>query len=177
MKNLRSTFSLLNIIFILGILFAGCNTFDKQNNDHKKTNCCETNKSLIQQYYDEVVNTRNVDSIDKFIADDINYYRAEHKGDQVGKKAFIDIFNLNTQQFDNIKFDIIEMIAEGDKVMVRIHGTAIYKPTKGAVDVEGVRIYTIKNGKIVEKREFWDDVQLLLQTGKIPPFDYEPNLD
>lgn len=65
--------------------------------------------------------------------------------------------------FTNLKYDVEELIVDGDKV------AAAYKMTftdnDRPMEVEGVMIMTIRDGKIAVRKDYWDGLSHLKQTG------------
>ena len=74
--------------------------------------------------------------------------------------------------FPDFRFTIEEMIAEGDKVVVRwtTRGThqGIFRgipPTGKQVTITGVEIHRVVGGKIVEGWRKWDRIDVMQQLG------------
>ncbi len=65
--------------------------------------------------------------------------------------------------FTNLRYDVEELIVDGDKV------AAAYKMTftddGRSMEIEGVMIMTIKDGKIAVRKDYWDGLSHLKQTG------------
>jgi ketosteroid isomerase-like protein len=65
--------------------------------------------------------------------------------------------------FTNLRYDVEELIVDGDKV------AAAYKMTftddGRPMEIEGVMIMTIKDGKIAVRKDYWDGLSHLKQTG------------
>jgi predicted ester cyclase len=83
--------------------------------------------------------------------------------------------------FPNYELFIEEMIAEGNKVMVRARLTGVHKnefngipPTNKSVDFPLVIRYTIENGKISDHWLIADQVVLLEQLGVMEPQSEQP---
>jgi steroid delta-isomerase-like uncharacterized protein len=77
--------------------------------------------------------------------------------------------------YPDLQITIEDMIAEGDKVVVRytFRGTQEGEtqgipPTGNHVTVTGIFMCRCEGGKIVEEWENWDDLGLLQQLGVIP---------
>jgi predicted ester cyclase len=73
--------------------------------------------------------------------------------------------------------EILEMVAEGDKVVARIRMTGTNTggfpmfnvPANGnKVDIEWISIYTVKDGKATDHRAVMDLMGLMQQIGAIP---------
>ena len=78
--------------------------------------------------------------------------------------------------FPDLKMTVLQVIAEGDHVVAvtRFTGTQTgplmtLPPSGKAVDVVGVDVWTVRNGKLAGLQAFNNDLQLLQQLGVIPP--------
>jgi ketosteroid isomerase-like protein len=80
--------------------------------------------------------------------------------------------------FPDRKVQIMDMLAEGDKVAVRLRvtgsnlgGVAWFgaPPNGNKIDIEAISIYTLKDGKIVGHQAVNDGAQLLAQIGAWTP--------
>jgi ketosteroid isomerase-like protein len=65
--------------------------------------------------------------------------------------------------FTNLRYDVEQLIVDGDNV------AAAYKMTftdnDRPMEIEGVMIMTIKDGKIAVRKDYWDGLSHLKQTG------------
>ena len=65
--------------------------------------------------------------------------------------------------FTNLRYDVEQLIVDGDKV------AAAYKMTftdnDRPMEIEGVMIMTIRDGKIAVRKDYWDGLSHLKQTG------------
>ena len=69
-------------------------------------------------------------------------------------------------EYHDFRYDIDDLVAEGDKVTSRHTVQATYKGKR--IVVKGVAIFRIAGGKIVEIWDFPDDLGFMTQTGLIP---------
>src|SRR5215217_3620831 len=78
--------------------------------------------------------------------------------------------------FPDLSFSVEDVIAEGDKVVVRwtVRGThegeteAFGSPTGNQLEQEGITIHRIEEDKIVEEWERYDFLSFLQQLGLVP---------
>ena len=82
------------------------------------------------------------------------------------------VFSKNLVAFPDVKFTVEDQIAEADKVVTRVSFTATHKgefrgiaPTGRKVEVTGVVIFKIVNGKIVETWAEMDTLGWMQQLG------------
>ncbi len=135
----------------------------------------EENKAIVRRFI-EIYNKRNLDLVDDFVAPD--YVDHTNKVDREGLKQ---LFNMALKAFPDWHETIEDIIAEGDKVWVRVKGTGTHKgelrgvlapsgalaPTGKKVTITGVVIYRIVDGKLVEGREVDDTLDFYKQLGVI----------
>ena len=128
------------------------------------------NKILVQRYWEEVWNQGNLVLIDEFFAPPLID----------GQKYFI---SRTLQAFSDSRVTIEDMIAEGDKVVVRYSWQATHTsvwditlsnlamniaPTSKQVWDRGIAIFRIADGKIVENWSEWTKLELAQQLGVVP---------
>jgi len=114
------------------------------------------NKKLIRKYIEEVVNTGNINEIEKFISS--NYAEIiEGKRHLVGIEGAKEHLIGVRQTYPDLKLTVDKQIAEGDWVATCItaRGTHIgtwlgIKPTGKQVSFTGVNIEKVENGKITD---------------------------
>jgi predicted ester cyclase len=88
----------------------------------------EDNKALLRRFYDEVINKKNRAAIDEFI--DHNFVNhALPPGMPAGIAGEIQVFNMYTTAFPDTHFTVEDMIAEADKVVVRLSASATQQGT------------------------------------------------
>lgn len=108
----------------------------------------EANKKLVTEFYERVLNQKDVDAIDKYVGP----YRQHNPqaGDGAeGLKGYIGYLKKNAPQF---RADIKRVFAEGDYVILHVHAV----PAPGARGMAIVDIFKVANGKLVEH---WDVIQ------------------
>ena len=133
----------------------------------------ETNKALARRVFDEVLNGRNLDLLDEIAASDY----VEHNplpGQGTGIDGIRDRYTVLFNAFD-FHFTIDDVIAEGDKVVIRwTHsGTHVGElwgmpPTGRSYRTSGIEIWRVENGKLAEHWDVVDVYGQLLQLGLLP---------
>ncbi len=128
----------------------------------------EENKAIVRRWI-ESYNKHNLDSFDEFIAPD--YIDHIHQGGPEGVKQ---VFNMAFKGMPDWHETIEEIIAEGDKVWVRLTYTGTHTgewfglaPTGNKITATAVAIYRIVNDKLVEGRFITDTLDMNKQTGAI----------
>jgi C-1 hydroxylase len=128
----------------------------------------EENKAIVRRFI-EAYNNRNLDLIDDFVASDY----VDHTN-KVGRKGLKQLFAVGFNAFPDWHETIEDIIAEGDKVWVRLAYTGTHKgefmglaPTGNKIITKSVDIYRIVNGKLAEYWNVTDNVNLFKQIGAI----------
>lgn len=134
----------------------------------------EENKALVRRLV-EAWNTRNWGVLDELMVSDcVDHYALP--GQKPGREGYREAQISVTNAFPDIKFTIEDMIAEGDKVVVRLtfSGTQRgeffgFAPTNKRVTVPEISIWRVVSGKLVEEWGFSDRLGVLQQLGLSPP--------
>jgi predicted ester cyclase len=131
----------------------------------------EENKLVVRRFI-EAYNNRNLDLFDDLVAPDY----VDHQHQQQGREDFIKLFTLAFQGFPDWYESIEDIIAEGDKVWVRVKATGTntgewnlfgvsLPPTGKKVTLNMVFIWRIVNGKLAEGWEVDADLDFLKELG------------
>ena len=65
--------------------------------------------------------------------------------------------------FTNLKYNVEELIVDGDRVAAAYRMT--FTDNDRPMEIEGVMIMTIRDGKIAVRKDYWDGLSHLKQTG------------
>ncbi len=135
----------------------------------------EENKAIVQRYYDEVLNGRDLSVLDETHA--VNHVHhdpsnpADIEGREGTKQRLIELMNA----FPDLRYTIKDMIAEGDRVMVRwtvgLTHTGEFEglpPTGKRAVVQGIYVHRMSGAKMVEDWAIRDTLGLLQQLGVVP---------
>src|SRR5438445_5984935 len=116
----------------------------------------EENKTIVRQFYDEVVNKGNINMIDKIAATNYVDHTAP-PGIPPGKEGEKLWFKMIRAAFPDGRTTIDDIIAEGDKVVVRATMKGTHKgefmgiPATGKqVTISGIDVTRFVNGKSTE---------------------------
>jgi steroid delta-isomerase-like uncharacterized protein len=128
----------------------------------------EANKAIVRRFI-EAYNKRNLDSIDDSVAPDY----VDH-ANQVDREGLKQLYKMGFTAFPDWHETIQDIIAEGDKVWVRLAYTGTHKgefmglaPTGKKITSEAVDIYRIVKGKLAEYWNVTDNVNIFRQIGAI----------
>jgi C-1 hydroxylase len=129
----------------------------------------EENKAIVRKMV-EAANARNVDLMNEIVAPDFVDHKRQLQGLEVLKQWATTIF----KSFSDFHETIEDIVAEGDKVWVRIKITGTHTgeflglaPTGKKFTETSVDIFRIDNGKLVEGWNVTDELDFLKQLGVI----------
>lgn len=134
----------------------------------------EANKAIVRRIYDEYINQEKKEVIDGTFAPDVVVHDPL-MGVFTGIEAFKQLLNVFDTAFPGHRVRINAICAEGEWVTVLHTHTARHTgpfmglpPTGKEFVVNGVEVYRLEHGKVVE---FWrhdDDMGLVVQLGIVP---------
>jgi steroid delta-isomerase-like uncharacterized protein len=134
----------------------------------------EQNKQLVSQFF-EALDRQDTEMIDQLVSStnySLHFSGMPPMDWNENKKEFLAPF---TKAFPDLRRNIVDMVAEGDKVAVSINVTGTYKgefqgipPTSKQVSFTAMDILTIIDGKITEEWATADMMGLMQQIGAIP---------
>ncbi len=135
----------------------------------------EENKATVRMFYDEVFNRGNLSVVDKTTAENFVDHTAL-PGMAPGRHGAKQGFELLRAAFPDVHTTIDDIIAEGDKVVVRATMTGTHQgdfmgiPATGKpVKITGIDVVRFEHGQSVEHWGQWDTAALMQQLGVAPP--------
>jgi steroid delta-isomerase-like uncharacterized protein len=130
--------------------------------DQDATATHEANKHLVRRYVEEVFNTGNVAILDDLVADD--HISHGPLGNHCGLESIRRDVAAYRSAFPDIRFELLDVVAEGDRVARRFVATGTHlgaflgvAPTGRRVRVNGLAINRIVDGKVAET---WLDIDV-----------------
>lgn len=134
----------------------------------------EANKALARRWYAEVFAKKNLRAIDELVSPHVLDHAAP-PGTPAGIEGAKQILGMYLAAFPDVHLAVEDMIAEGDKVVVRYTIRGTHKgdlmgipPTGKPVTLAGIEILRVAGGKIVEHWESLDELGMMRQLGVIP---------
>jgi steroid delta-isomerase-like uncharacterized protein len=132
------------------------------------------NKALVERWFEEVWNNGRSEVIDEMFAPDgVAHGLGDDRRGPEGFKLFHASFR---QAFPNVRVEVEDVIAEGDKVAYRLTATGTHSgdglgfaPTGRPVRFEAMGFARIVDGKIVEGWNVLDQLGMMTQLGAIAP--------
>jgi steroid delta-isomerase-like uncharacterized protein len=134
----------------------------------------EENKALFRRWFEDVVNRNDYSVVEELLAPD---YQAHFPGapgpiDRDGHRGMVEMF---AAAFPDWSESIQDVVAEGDRVVLRVTAGGTHEgefqgmaPTGKTVEITGMGIVRIENGKIAESWWEFDALGLMQQLGAIP---------
>lgn len=135
----------------------------------------ETNKNTVRQI-EEAWNANQLDKLDAWFAPGFKQHSA-FPGTPATLDSAKQAHQMSLQAMPDRKTEIQEMVAEGDKVVVRMRMTGTNTggfpvfgiPANGnKADVEWISIYTLRDGQVTEHRAVMDVMGFMQQMGAMP---------
>ena len=139
----------------------------------KGISAIEKNKEFLRKAVEEVWNKGNFDNMKEMVSDDfvIHFPGEEIRGLENIKTFYTEL----RKAFPDIRFTIVDQIAEENKVVTRWTAAGTHKgefkgipPTGQKVKISAIDIDRISDGKFVECWSNMDELGLKQQLGVIP---------
>jgi steroid delta-isomerase-like uncharacterized protein len=154
---------------ILVLLVFGATLLSCKTGSEKTT---QANVTFYSKVWDVAINEGKIDVLDTAYSPEIVLHTSPEIKGVADAKAYYANFVTG---FSDRQFIVKDMFGQGDKVTKywqfkgKHTGTFMGIPATGkTVDIEGCTIARIVNGKIVEERDFMDNMSFLKQLGLIP---------
>ena len=120
-----------------------------------------TNIELVKNGY-EKFGSGDIEGLLSLFTDDIDWStphveNAPFSGNRLGLKEVGDFFKLLDALEEISYFEPTEFIAQGDRVVVLGRSKATVKATGRSYETDWVHIFTVRDGKITNMHEFFDN--------------------
>lgn len=136
------------------------------------------NKALVERYFHEVLDRQDFALMEELMAPDVVLHRPAY--DVHGAEAAVQRWRAIAKDFLAFSSELSDMIAEGDKVSVRVfhrtkmrphtfrsRGIAVTLKQEQEVTWEASVQFRFRDGKIVEEWVMRDELGILTQMGNI----------
>jgi steroid delta-isomerase-like uncharacterized protein len=135
----------------------------------------DQNKSLARQLIEEVFNRGNMHLIEELIAPDFVEREELPPGVPRNREGVALLTTMLRSAFPDFKATIDDVVAEGDKVVIRLTWNGTQRgefmgvpPSGNSMSIGVIDIFRIDGGKIVEHWGQMDGMGLMQQLGAIP---------
>ena len=153
-------------LFSLAILliFVSC----KSGSDHE---LMTGNKNVISAVY-KIFETGDASKLEEYVHEELLEHTPDPMIVSTGIEGLKEFIRINHIAFPDLKVKVYNMTAEGDLVYVHFNFSGTNtgpirnaKPTMRTIDIDGVDIVRIVDGKIAEHWSYWDTLKLTNQLG------------
>ena len=134
----------------------------------------EENKALVRRLIEEAWNEGNLATIDEILSPD--YVLHIDAPGPPGREGYKQDVTMHRTAFPDLRFTIEDMVAEGDKVVLRATLRGTHKgeyigiaPTGKQITLTAISIRRIEGGQIAEEWVELDMLGLMQQLGVVPP--------
>ncbi|HPG07060.1 MAG: ester cyclase [Saprospiraceae bacterium] len=149
--------------------------FSCQNADHEALETTqqqlEANLQMYERVWDDIVNKKQIDQINEEHFDN-QVIMVTSPENIVGIDGFKAYYNNYLTGFSEVTFTILDAFGQGDKIVKhwRFQGKHTGEffgipPTGNTVNVEGVTLVKMKDGKIAQEQDFLDNLVFYQQLG------------
>lgn len=149
--------------------------FSCQNADHEALETTqqqlEANLQMYERVWDDIVNKKQIDQINEEHFDN-QVIMVTSPENIVGIDGFKAYYNNYLTGFSEVTFTILDAFGQGDKIVKhwRFQGKHTGEffgipPTGKTVNVEGVTLVKMKDGKIAQEQDFLDNLVFYQQLG------------
>ena len=128
----------------------------------------DTNKAVVRRFIEEVFGHQDLDAVDELAAADFTPHTWGPM--QTGRAALREAMHRAGAGVTDARFAIHDMIAEGDRVAVRLTssarhtGTFMGQPATGRrYSIDEIHIFRLRDGQVVEHWHEFDKGALLEQ--------------
>ena len=135
----------------------------------------EENKALISRFVEELFNQGNMSLANELLAPDFVEREQLPPGVPDGREGVKALTSMLRSAFPDFKATIEDMVAEGDKVVVRMTWSGTHKgefmgiPASGkSVSIGVIDIIRVNKGKLVEHWGQMDSMGMMQQLGVMP---------
>ncbi|MFN2197427.1 MAG: ester cyclase [Anaerolineales bacterium] len=135
----------------------------------------EQNKALFRRFVEEFFNQGNIGLVDEIVKPNFAEREELPPGFPTGREGVKQLTMVLRTAFPDFKATIEDMIAEGDKVVVRMTWRGTHKgeflgvpPSGKSVSFEVIDIVRFEGGKFAEHWGLWDSTKMMQQIGAAP---------
>ncbi len=163
---------LLALIVSAALFFTACSSPEKEA---VKPDPVEANIKMYTQVWDEIMNKGKIELFnDSNFTKDVRFHMKP--ADVVGIDSARAFYSNFLTGFSNIKFTMVDVFGQGEKLVKHWNfkgthtGDFFGIPATGkAVDLDGSTIVKMREGKIAEEQDFYDNMDFMQQLGLVPP--------
>lgn len=175
MNKIKPLISVVFVTFLL-VITTSCKNEPSEECVQLKmaSNQLADNLKMYETTWDKIINQRQINEINETNFDK-NITLVTSPENIAGIEAFKDYYNNYLVGFSNVKFTIVDVFGQGDKIVKHWNFKGIHSgeffgipATNKEVDIDGVTLVKMKEGKIAQEQDFLDNLEFMQQLGLIP---------
>ncbi len=125
------------------------------------------NVKMYTETWDKILNHRDIDAINETnFAKDVVLLNQKEGIRATGIEGFKNAFNYYLITFSDIKFTFIDVWGHGDKLVKHWNFKGKHIKTGNMMNLSGVTLVKMKDGKIIEEQDFDDNLWYNQQLGQ-----------
>ena len=135
----------------------------------------EHNKAIVRRLIEEVWNKGNLSVVDELFTPNYEHHDPSTPDFGRGPESERKRATLYRNAFPDVRLTVEDIIAEGETVVTRWSCRATHKgelsgiaPTGKQINISGVTVARLSNGKFAETYVNWDALGLMQQLGVVP---------
>lgn len=133
----------------------------------------EQNKAVVRRFIDEIFVRGNIEAVDDLLTDDFVPHTWPSTGD--GKADLKRTIERVAKSLADIRFTIEDLIAEDDRVAVRLTASATQvgelmglPASDRSYSIGEIHIFRIRDGRVCEHWHHFDQLGMMRQLGAMP---------
>ena len=164
------------LITLIGVTILSCEPKQSQEciDLSNANSIVKSNLELYSMVWDKAINGRNIEIVNLDYFDE-NIKAITANGDIEGIDAFKAYYNNYLTGFSDAEFNIVDVFGQGDKIVKHWNFKGTHDgdffgipPTGKKIDLIGTTLVLMKDGKILQEQDFFDNYSLLSQLGLLP---------
>lgn len=155
----------------LAALVVALSTLPASAQEAASTTLFDANKAVVRRYLDEVLSAGKLDKLDELVSSDF-VDRTPGAPPQGRGPAVIRASQERARAlFQDIRYSLEDIVAEGDRVVARYTVRATRKPAEGSsdpgpsIEVMGITLFRVSGGQIQEAWIVNDQIEMFRQLG------------
>lgn len=135
----------------------------------------EQNKAIVKELYAKLMGNGDMETADRLISEDYVDHRLPDPGLPKTREGLKQTVMAVRNSFPDIKPEILQILAEGDMVSVRVVAKGTHqkdflgvKATNKSMEWNEIHIFRLDNGQIMEHWGEFDMLGILIQLGAFP---------
>ena len=132
----------------------------------------DENKALVRRFIEQVFEAGDMAAVDELVSDDFVPHTYPGTRDREGLKQAMERVS---QGIADARFTIDDVIAEGDRVAVRLTSGATQvgefmgmPPSGKRYEIEEIHVFRVRDGRITEHWHQFDQLGMMRQLGAMP---------